>query len=97
MTHTANIPSSDRLQYLMSRVQDGYIPIDNLFPEKRLYKVLGVFNDDAKTMFMLIGEFKDTYALFEASQFNDWSFHSSHSSLDGALNEIRDFRLKRIS
>ncbi|MEW5939039.1 MAG: hypothetical protein AB1750_05215 [Chloroflexota bacterium] len=97
MTESTNAARAERLQSLMSRVQDGRIPIDNLFPEKRLYKVLAVFGDDAGTMFMLIGEYKETYALFEASQFNDWSFHSSHSSLDGALNEIRDFRLKRIS
>jgi len=81
----------------MSRVQDGSISIENLFPEKRLYKVLAVFGDDAGTMFMLIGQHRESYALFEANQFNDWSFHSSHSSLDGSLNEIRDFQLKRIS
>ena len=86
----------DRLQALMSRVQDNHIPIENLFPDRRLYKVLAVFGDDAAAMFMLIGEYKEAYAIFEASQFNDWSFHSAHSSLDGALNEIRDFQLKRV-
>ena len=96
MTDSA-VTHTERYQALMSRVQDGYIPIDNLFPEKRLYKALAVFGDDAGAMFMLIGEYKETYALFEANHSNDWSFHSSHSSLDGALNEIRDFRLKRIS
>lgn len=86
----------DRLQALMSRVNDGHIPIDNLFPSRRLYKVLAVFVDDAAAMFMLIGEYKESFAIFEASQFNEWSFHSAHSSLDGALNEIRDFQLKRV-
>jgi hypothetical protein len=81
----------------MSRVKNGHIAIDGLFPEKRLYKALAVFSDDAGTMFMLIGEHKSAFALFEASQYNEWSFHSGHSSLEGALNEIRDFRLKRIS
>jgi hypothetical protein len=86
----------DRLQTLMGHVQDGHIPIDNLFPDRRLYKVLAVFGDDAAAMFMLIGEHKEAFAIFEASQFNEWSFHSAHSSLDGALNEIRDFQLRRI-
>ena len=48
-------------------------------------------------MFMLIGEHKSAFAIFEASQYDEWSFHSGHSSLDGALNEMRDFRLKRVS
>jgi len=86
----------DRLQALMTRVQDGHIPLDNLFTDKRKYKVLAVFGDDANAMFMLIGEHRESFAIFEASQFNDWSFHSAHSSLDGALNEMRDFHLKRI-
>lgn len=88
--------NSDRLQTLMSHVQDGHIPIDNLFPSRRLYRVLAVFGDEAAAMFMLIGEHKEAFAIFEASQFNNWSFHSAHSSLDGALNEIRDFQLKRV-
>ena len=92
-----NTVRTQRLQELMTSVKDGTIPITGLFPDKRLYKVLAVFGDDAGTMFMMIGEYKGAFALFEASQFNDWSFHSAHSSLDGALNEIRDFRLKRIS
>lgn len=91
-----NDSPTGRLQSLMRRVNEGYIPIENLFPEKRLYKVLAVFSDDADTMFMLIGEHKEAFAIFEASQFNDWSFHSVHSSIDGALNEIRDFQLKRV-
>lgn len=92
----SNEPRSNRLQTLMGRVQDGHIPLDNLFADKRRYKVLAVFCDDANAMFMLIGEHKEAFAIFEASQFNDWSFHSAHSSLDGALNEIRDFQLKRV-
>jgi hypothetical protein len=59
--------------------------------------MLAVFSNDEVTMFMLIGEFKNALAIFEASQFNEWSFHSAHSSLEGALNEMWDFRLKRIS
>ena len=94
---THNAAHTERLQALMSRVQDGSISIEGLFPGKRSFQVLAVFGDDAGAMFMLVGQYKETYALFEASQFNDWSFHSGHSSLDGALNEIRDFRLKRIS
>jgi|GEM_PF-1579152 len=90
-------PQGDRLKTLMTHVKDGVISIEGLFPEKRLYKVLAVFGDDGGTMFMLIGEYKGAYAIFEASQYNEWSFHSGHSSLDGALNEMRDFRLKRIS
>ena len=85
-----------RLQALMSHVQDGHIPLDNLFTDNRKYKVLAVFCDDANAMFMLIGEHKGAFAIFEASQFNEWSFHSGHSSLEGTLNEMRDFRLKRI-
>ena len=81
----------------MSQVRDGYITLDGLFPEKRVYKSLAVFGNDEGTMFMLIGECKGAYAMFEASQYNEWSFHSGHSSLEGALNEIRDFRLKRVS
>ena len=92
-----NTPRADRLQLLMSRVQDGNILIENLFTDKRLYKVLAVFGDDHATMFMMIGEHKSAFAIFEASQFNEWSFHSAHSSLEGALNEMRDFQLKRIS
>lgn len=86
----------DRLQALMSHVQDGHIPLDNLFTDNRKYKVLAVFCDDANAMYMLIGEHRESFAIFEASQFNEWSFHSAHSSLDGALNEIRDFQLKRV-
>ena len=95
MTDSAD-SHSDRLQALMSRVDDGHIPLDNLFADKRRYKVLAVFCDDTSAMFMLIGEHKESFAIFEASQFNDWTFHSAHSSLDGALNEIRDFQLKRV-
>jgi len=93
---TNNESRPDRLQLLMSRVKDGYIPLDNLFVDKRRYKVLAVFCDEANAMFMLIGEHRESFAIFEASQFNDWTFHSAHSSLDGALNEIRDFQLKRV-
>ncbi len=94
---TENVAQAERLQALMSRVQDGAISIEGVFPGKRTYNVLAVFGDDAGTMFMLIGERSGAFAIFEASQFNEWSFHSAHSSLDGALNEMRDFRLKRIS
>ena len=87
----------DRLQTLMSQVNDGHISIEGLFPERRLYKVLAVFGDEVGSMFMLIGEHKSAYAIFEAGQYNEWSFHSAHSSLEGALNEMRDFRLRRIS
>jgi hypothetical protein len=90
-------PYSDRLKQLMNQLKDGAITLDGLFPEKRSYKSLAVFGNDEGTMFMLIGEYKGAYAIFEASQFNEWSFHSGHSSLEGALNEMRDFRLKRIS
>lgn len=90
-------PFAERLGQLMSRVKDGYITLEGVFPDKRSYKSLAVFSDDDGAMFMLIGENKGAYAIFEASNFNDWSFHSAHSSLEGALNEIRDFRLKRIS
>jgi hypothetical protein len=90
-------PQSDRLKALMDHVKNGHISTEGLFPEKRLYKTLAVFGDDAGTMFMLIGEHKGTYAIFEASQYNEWSFHSGHSSLEGALNEMRDFQLRRIS
>jgi hypothetical protein len=92
-----NDPYADRLKVLMSRVKNGNIEIEGLFPEKRLYKALAVFSNDEGTMFMLIGEHKSAFAIFEASQYNEWSFHSGHSSLEGALNEMRDFRLKRIS
>jgi hypothetical protein len=88
---------SDRLKQLMSHLKDGAITLDGLFPEKRSYKSLAIFGNDEGSMYMLIGEHKGAYAVFEASQFNEWSFHSGHSSLEGALNEIRDFRLKRIS
>jgi hypothetical protein len=88
---------TNRLQTLMSHLKNGHIAIEGLFPEKRLYKMLAVFSNDEGTMFMLIGEHNNAFALFEASQYNEWSFHSGHSSLEGALNEIRDFRLKRIS
>jgi hypothetical protein len=88
---------SDRLNQLMGQIKDGHITLDGLFPEKRAYKSLAIFGNDEETMFMLIGEHKSTYAIFEASQYNEWSFHSGHSSLEGALNEMRDFRLKRIS
>lgn len=88
---------ADRLATLMASVKDGYITLDGLFPEKRSYKSLAIFGDDEGTMFMLIGEHKGAFAIFEASQYNEWSFHSGHSSLEGALNEMRDFRLKRIS
>jgi hypothetical protein len=88
---------TNRLQTLMSRVEEGHISIEGLFPEKRLYKALAVFGNDEGTIFMLIGEHKNAFAIFEASQYNEWSFHSAHSSLEGALNEMRDFRLKRIS
>lgn len=81
----------------MSRVEDGCIAVEGVFPDKRVYKSLAVFGDDAGTMFMLIGEHKGAYAIFEASQYDEWTFHSGHFSLEGALNEIRDFRLKRIS
>jgi hypothetical protein len=98
MTDTSHTESqADRLKTLMGHVKDGYISIEGLFPEKRQYKVLAVFGDDAGTMFMLIGEHTGAFAIFEASQYNEWSFHSGHSSLEGALNEMRDFRLKRIS
>ena len=90
-------PYTDRLNQLMNHLKDGAITLDGLFPEKRSYKSLAVFGNDEGTMFMLIGEYKGAYAIFEASQFNEWSFHSGHSSLEGALNEMRDFRLKRIS
>ena len=93
----ADSPHSERLHQLMGQVRDGYITLDGLFPEKRVYKSLAVFGNDEGTMFMLIGECKGAYAMFEASQYNEWSFHSGHSSLEGALNEIRDFRLKRVS
>jgi hypothetical protein len=97
MTVMPNAAQSERLLALMSRVQDNQISIEGVFPGKRTYKVLAVFGDDAGTMFMLIGEYNGAFAIFEASQFNEWSFHSGHSSLEGALNEMRDFRLKRIS
>ena len=90
-------PLSERLNQLMGRVKDGYLTLEGVFPDKRSYKSLAVFSDDHGTMFMLVGECKGAYAIFEASQFNEWSFHSGHSSLEGALNEMRDFRLKRIS
>ena len=90
-------PYTNRLQTLMSHVKNGHIAINDLFPEKRLYKALAVFSNDDGTMFMLIGEHNSAFAIFEASQYNEWSFHSGHSSLEGALNEMRDFRLKRIS
>lgn len=90
-------PYSERLNQLMSHLKDGAITLDGLFPEKRSYKSLAVFGNDEGTMFMLIGEHNGAYAIFEAGQFNEWSFHSGHSSLEGALNEMRDFRLKRIS
>jgi hypothetical protein len=90
-------PYSERLNQLMCHLKDGAITLDGLFPEKRSYKSLAVFGDDEGTMFMLIGEYNGAYAIFEASQYNEWSFHSGHSSLEGALNEMRDFRLKRIS
>ena len=93
----AESPFSDRLNQLMSRVKDGYLTLEGVFPDKRSYKSLAVFSDDDGAMFMLIGECKGAYAIFEASQYNEWSLHSGHSSLEGALNEIRDFRLKRIS
>lgn len=92
-----NDPQAERLKTLMGHLQDGHLRITGLFPEERLYKSLAVFGDDAGTMFMLIGEHDGAYAIFEASQYNEWSFHSGHSSLEGALNEMRDFRLKRIS
>ena len=97
MTTMPNAAQYERLQALMSQVTDSQISIEGLFPGKRTYKVLAVFGDDAATMFMLIGEHNGAFAIFEASQFNEWSFHSTHSSLEGALNEMRDFRLKRIS
>jgi hypothetical protein len=90
-------PNSNRLTELMGQIKDGQITLEGLFPEKRMYKSLAIFGNDDGTMFMLIGEYKGGYAIFEASQFNEWSFHSGHSSLEGALNEMRDFRLKRIS
>lgn len=92
-----NGPYSERLRQLMSQVQDGILALDGLFPEKRAYKSLAVFGNDEGTMFMLLGEYKGAYALFEASQYDDWTFHSGHVSLEGALNEMRDFQLKRIS
>ena len=88
---------AERLNQLMSHVKDGYITLEGIFPDKRSYKSLAVFSDDEGTMFMLIGEWNGAYAIFEASKYNEWSLHSGHSSLEGALNEIRDFRLKRIS
>jgi len=88
---------AERIDQLMSRVKDGYLTLEGVFPDKRSYKSLAVFSDDDGTMFMLIGEWNSAYAIFEASQYNEWSLHSGHSSLEGALNEIRDFRLKRIS
>ena len=96
-TGMADNPFSERLNQLLGRVQDGYLTLEGVFPDKRAYKSLAVFGDDEGAMFMLVGECKGAYAIFEASQFNEWSFHSGHSSLEGALNEIRDFRLKRIS
>lgn len=93
----ADSPHSDRLNQLMGQIKDGHITLEGLFPEKRAYQSLAIFGDDDGTMFMLIGEHKGAYAIFEASQYNEWSFHSGHSSLEGALNEMRDFRLKRIS
>lgn len=93
----AESPFSERLTLLMSSVKDGYLTLEGVFPDKRSYKSLAVFSDDDGAMFMLIGECKGAYAIFEASQYNEWSLHSGHSSLEGALNEIRDFRLKRIS
>ena len=97
MTTMPNAAQSDRLRVLMSQAKDNQISIEGLFPGRRTYKVLAVFGDDAATMFMMIGEHNGAFAIFEASQFNEWSFHSAHSSLEGALNEMRDFRLKRIS
>lgn len=93
----ADSPFSERLNQLMSHVKDGYITLEGVFPDKRSYKSLAIFSDDDGTMFMLIGEHNGGYAIFEASKYDEWSFHSGHSSLEGALNEIRDFRLKRIS
>ena len=90
-------PHASRLNQLMDQIKDGQIALDGLFPERRVYKTLAVFGNDDGTMFMLIGEYKGGYAIFEASQYNEWSFHSGHSSLEGALNEMRVFRLKRIS
>lgn len=92
-----DISQSDRLSQLTSSVKDGYIALEGVFPNRRSYKSLAVFSNDDETMFMLVGENKGAYAIFEASQFNDWTFHSAHFSLEGALNEIRDFRLKRVS
>jgi hypothetical protein len=48
-------------------------------------------------MFMLIGEHDGVYGVFEARNQGQWSFHSGHSSLEGALDEIKGFNLKRIS
>ena len=93
----AESPLSERLSQLMGRVKDGYLTLEGVFPDKRSYKSLAVFGNDDGTMFMLIGECKGAYAIFEASKYDEWSFHSGHSSLEGALNEMRDFRLKRIS
>ena len=94
---TSNPAHVDRLHTLMSHVSDGHISIEGLFPEKRMYKVLAVFGDEIGSMFMLIGEYKAAFAIFEAGQYNEWSFHSAHSSLESALNEMRDFRLRRIT
>ncbi|MFZ5904427.1 MAG: hypothetical protein ACOYZ8_12840 [Chloroflexota bacterium] len=88
--------TDDTLSALRSQIQDGRITAETFNP-KRSYKVLAMFGDDAGTMFMLIGEHDGAYGVFEARNQSQWSFHSGHSSLEGALDEIRGFNLKRLS
>ncbi len=88
--------SDDRLKALQSQIQDGRIAAETFNP-KRYYKVLAVFGDETGTMFMLIGEYDGAYGVFEARNQGQWNFHSGHSSLEGALDEIKGFSLKRIS
>lgn len=88
--------TGDRLKALQSQLQNGRIAAETFNP-KRYYKVLAVFGDDAGTMFMLIGEHDGAYGVFEARNQGNWSFHSGHSSLEGALDEIKGFNLKRVS
>lgn len=88
--------ADDTLNALQRQIQDGQI-LAEMFNPKRSYRVLAVFSDEAGTMFMLIGEHKGTYGVFEARNQGRWSFHSGHFSLEGALDEIKGFNLKRIS
>jgi hypothetical protein len=84
------------LSVLQSQIRNGQIVAETFNP-KRSYNVLAVFGDEAGTMFMLIGEHDGVYGVFEARNQGQWSFHSGHSSLEGALDEIKGFNLKRIS